>query len=182
MAVGCSDAKMSIYWPCTFVCAKRVMHTVSYARHEHIRVYQMYISATPMSRQNDKHLEHYTNKTYMYAVRYATSLKNDRRTGIKCSSQTKRELFSPKFSQINRWLSIQYFHPILLSFWMKHYSDVIMRQWRHNEGDGVSNHRRLDCLLNRLFGQIKENTKAPRHWPLWGESTGDHRFPSQRVQ
>ena len=24
-------------------------------------------------------------------------------------------------------------------------------QWRHNKCDGVSNHRRLDCLLNRLF-------------------------------
>ena len=24
-------------------------------------------------------------------------------------------------------------------------------QWRHNERDGVSYHRRLDCLLNRLF-------------------------------
>ena len=24
-------------------------------------------------------------------------------------------------------------------------------QWCHNERDGVSNHRRLDCLLNRLF-------------------------------
>ena len=24
-------------------------------------------------------------------------------------------------------------------------------QWRHNERDVVSNHRRLDCLLNRLF-------------------------------
>ena len=24
-------------------------------------------------------------------------------------------------------------------------------KWRHNERDGVSNHRRLDCLLNRLF-------------------------------
>ena len=24
-------------------------------------------------------------------------------------------------------------------------------QWRNNERDGVSNHRRLDCLLNRLF-------------------------------
>ena len=24
-------------------------------------------------------------------------------------------------------------------------------QWRHNERDGVSNHRRLDCLLNRFF-------------------------------
>ena len=24
-------------------------------------------------------------------------------------------------------------------------------QWRHNEPDGVSNHRRIDCLLKRLF-------------------------------
>ena len=30
------------------------------------------------------------------------------------------------------------------------------------------------CLLNRLFkAQSKENIKAPRHWPLWGEFTGD---------
>ena len=46
-------------------------------------------------------------------------------------------------------------------------------QWRHNERDGVSNHWRLGCLLNRLF---KENIKAPRHWLLWGESTGDRWF------
>ena len=46
--------------------------------------------------------------------------------------------------------------------------------WRHNERDGVSNHQPDDCLLNRLFkAQIKENIKAPRHWPLWGEFTGD---------
>ena len=29
----------------------------------------------------------------------------------------------------------------------------IALQWRHNQHDGVSNHRRLDCLLNRLFGR-----------------------------
>ena len=40
-------------------------------------------------------------------------------------------------------------------------------QWRHNERDGVSNHQPHDCCLNRLFkAQIKENTKAPRHWPF----------------
>ena len=27
-------------------------------------------------------------------------------------------------------------------------------QWRHNENDGVSNHRRLDCLLNRLLRSL----------------------------
>ena len=34
----------------------------------------------------------------------------------------------------------------------------ISLQWRHNGRNGVSNPRRLDCLLNRLF---KENIKAP---------------------
>ena len=27
-------------------------------------------------------------------------------------------------------------------------------QWRHNERDGVSNHGRIDCVLNRLFWRI----------------------------
>ena len=41
-------------------------------------------------------------------------------------------------------------------------------KWRHNERDGISNHQPCDCLLNRLYkAQIKENIKAPRHWPLW---------------
>ena len=30
-------------------------------------------------------------------------------------------------------------------------------------------------------GMIKENIKAPRHWPLWGEFTGDWWFPAQRA-
>ena len=48
-------------------------------------------------------------------------------------------------------------------------------QWRHNEHDGVSNHQHHHCLLNRLFkAQIKENTKAPRQWPLCEEI---HRCP-----
>ena len=46
-------------------------------------------------------------------------------------------------------------------------------QWRHNGHNGVSNHRHNDCLLNRLFKQIKYNIKVPRHWPLCGEFTGD---------
>ena len=41
-------------------------------------------------------------------------------------------------------------------------------QWRHNERGGVSNHRRLDWPF--VQAQIKENIKAPRYWPLWGES------------
>ena len=30
--------------------------------------------------------------------------------------------------------------------------------------------------------QIKENTKAPRHWPLWGEFTGDRWIPRTKDQ
>ena len=44
-------------------------------------------------------------------------------------------------------------------------------QLRHNEGDGVSNNRRLDQPF--VQAQIKEDIKVPRHWPLCGEITGD---------
>ena len=53
-----------------------------------------------------------------------------------------------------------------------------------NDHDGVSNHQPHGCLLNRLFlfrAQIKENIKAPRHWPLCGEFTGTGEFPAQRA-
>ena len=43
-------------------------------------------------------------------------------------------------------------------------------QWRHNECHGVSNHRRLDCLLNRGSGahQRKHQSSAsPGHQHPW---------------
>ena len=56
-------------------------------------------------------------------------------------------------------------------------------QWRHNERDCVSNHQPHDCLLNRLFkAQLKENIRAPRHWPLCGEFTGDRWIPRTNGQ
>ena len=33
-------------------------------------------------------------------------------------------------------------------------------QWRHNERNGVSNHRRLDCLLNRLLRRRSKKTSS----------------------
>ena len=42
--------------------------------------------------------------------------------------------------------------------------DTQTLQWRHNGHDGVSNHQPH---------RSKENIKVPRHWPLWGEFTGD---------
>ena len=46
---------------------------------------------------------------------------------------------------------------------------------------------RLKATASRLFTQpfiqtqIKENIKAPRHWPLCGEFTGTGEFPAQRA-
>ena len=54
--------------------------------------------------------------------------------------------------------------------------------WRHNDHDSVSK-----SPASRLFTQpfiqtqIKENIKAPRHWPLCGEVTGTGEFPAQRA-
>ena len=56
-------------------------------------------------------------------------------------------------------------------------------QWHHNGCDGVSNHQSHDCLLNRFIqAQIKENIKAPHHWPLWGEFTDDRWIPHTKGQ
>ena len=56
-------------------------------------------------------------------------------------------------------------------------------QWRHNERDGISNHQPNDCLLNCLFkAQIKENIKAPRHWPLYAEFTDNRWIPRTKGQ
>ena len=38
----------------------------------------------------------------------------------------------------------------------------IILQWRHNERNGASHHRRLDCLLNRLFGRRSKKTSKLR--------------------
>ena len=39
---------------------------------------------------------------------------------------------------------------------------AITLQWRHNERDGVLNHRRLDCLLNILFRRRSKKTSKLR--------------------
>ena len=45
----------------------------------------------------------------------------------------------------------------------------------------------LKSLASRFFtqlfiqAQIKENIKAPRHWPLWGEFIGTGEFPAPKT-
>ena len=39
---------------------------------------------------------------------------------------------------------------------------VVVLQWRHNKHNGVSNHRRLACLLKRLYRLGSKKTAKPR--------------------
>ena len=52
-------------------------------------------------------------------------------------------------------------------------------QWRHNESDGVSNHRCLDCLLNPLFRRRSKKTSRLRVTGLCeGKSPMTGEFPA----
>ena len=67
--------------------------------------------------------------------------------------------------QISKRGDCSYFVPILPP------NIILSLQWRHNECDGASNHRLLDCCLTLNSGanQRRHHIKAPRYWPLWGE-------------
>ena len=53
-------------------------------------------------------------------------------------------------------------------------------QWRHNEHNGVANHRRLDCLFNRLFRRRSKKTSKLRVTGLCeGNSQVTCEFPAQ---
>ena len=59
--------------------------------------------------------------------------------------------------------------------WVPHYTDVIMATM-------VSRITSLMVVYSTFIQtQIKENIKAPRHWPLCGEFTGTSEFPAQRA-
>ena len=54
-------------------------------------------------------------------------------------------------------------------------------QWRHNESDGVSNHRHLHCLLNCLFRRIpKKTSKLIVTGLCEGNSPVPGEFPAQK--
>ena len=55
-------------------------------------------------------------------------------------------------------------------------------QWRHNERDGASKSP-ASPLFAQLFvqAQIKENTKAQRHWLCEGYSAVTGEFPAQKT-
>ena len=57
-----------------------------------------------------------------------------------------------------------------------------MYQWRHDERDGVSNQRRLDCLLNRFSRHRSKKTAKLRATGLYeGNPPVTGGFPSQKA-
>ena len=66
-----------------------------------------------------------------------------------------------------------------------HFEENVMKnksQWRHYEGDGVSNHRWLNCLVNRLFRLRSKKTSKLRVTDLCeGNSPVIGEFPTQRA-
>ena len=58
----------------------------------------------------------------------------------------------------------------------KHYSEVIL-------GAIATQITCLTIVYTIVYSnEIKENIKAPRHWPLWGEFTGDRWIPRTKGQ
>ena len=73
---------------------------------------------------------------------------------------------------------------IILQVWFSthfyHYQKQAL-YWHHNERDGVSNHRRLDCLVSRLFRHGSNKTSKLVTGLCKGNPLVTDGFPSQRV-
>ena len=80
------------------------------------------------------------------------------------------------------WWSVTSTTIVTVSYWMiSDWNSMKMQIFKLNE-------KSLKSQASRLFAQsfvqvwIKENIKAPRHRPLWGESTGDRWIPLTKGQ
>ena len=69
-----------------------------------------------------------------------------------------------------------------LGIWLAWRTLQMTLPWRHNEGEGVSNHQPHDCLLNRLFRQRRKKTPKFCVTGLCaGNSPATGEFPTQRA-
>ena len=72
--------------------------------------------------------------------------------------------------------------PFVVRHFQLHFLEPL--QWRYNGRDGVSNHRRLGCLLNRLF-RLKSRPKKTSKLCVTGLCEGNSpvtgEFPTQRA-
>ena len=81
-----------------------------------------------------------------------------------------------KLTELRLW-------PIVLDKeWVHSFPITDSLEWHHNERDGVSNHRRCDYLLNRLFRRSSKKTSKLRVTGLCeGNSPVTGKFPAQRA-
>ena len=87
----------------------------------------------------------------------------------------------PQFSQ-SISLETLSFYPIRITRYLNRACMTTALQWRNNERDGVSNHRRHNCLLNRLFRRSsKKKTKLRITGLGEGNPSATGGFPSQRA-
>ena len=92
------------------------------------------------------------------------------------TGRTLKIFYYAKYNTI--WYKWRYL-PLVASGLLLDYRNLLNpSQWRHNECDGVSNHRHLACFLNRLFGSRSKKTSKLRVTGFC-EVTGG--FPSQRA-
>ena len=90
---------------------------------------------------------------------------------LRC--KTKRE--------INTKISLPWVHK-QRSSWENTQHPFSTLQWRHNEGDGVSNHWCIDCLLNCLFShRSKKTSKLCVTGLCEGNSPVTRELPAQRA-
>ena len=64
-------------------------------------------------------------------------------------------------------------YTLQLKIFQHHYNDVIM---------GVMAFQITSLTIVYSKVDIKENIKTPRHWPVWGEFTGDRWIPRTKGQ
>ena len=99
-------------------------------------------------------------------------------SNLKSSSSS---WYGYKWQYIQGYINSRFLFLSLLSISMvlRMTNRYLSLQWRYNDHDSVSNHQPHGCLLNRLFRRRSKKTyiKAPRHWPLCGEFTGE--FPAR---
>ena len=80
----------------------------------------------------------------------------------------------------SRWWTHISTEPFRCWFMYRNFNNT--KQWCNNEHDGVSNHRRLDCLLNCLFRRRSKRTSKLRVTGLCkGNPPVTRGFPSQRA-
>ena len=90
-----------------------------------------------------------------YAQNHHTKKQNSQRT-----TEEKVEEFGSDIKPFRPVFLAKCRHLFLLSIISRHLDDAgNLLQWHHNGHDGVSNHRCIDCLLNRFPSQKSNNAE-----------------------